>query len=201
MVFDMGNAPTKDFSVQSKAAAGEVLSPGPNAESSFTTLRRAWRVRDDEVLSADDAAKTLFRFRRSQHVRDLKLIASLAIVILGIQFAVVIAFVLAEPMIRFLGEWYRQGWHEAAGFVTPLKVATLFSSLLIALASYFAPAVPVLGGVMAWAYLAAATRLGVVDLFACEIRTVAASAQLSTSDSIMSRYIGTDLRRATRAFR
>jgi hypothetical protein len=40
------------------------------------------------------------------------------------------------------------------------------------LTKYIGPAIPVCGGVIAWAYLSAANRLGVVDLFACEISTL-----------------------------
>jgi hypothetical protein len=40
--------------------------------------------------------------------------------------------------------------------------------------SYFGPAVPIYGAIFAWAYLAAAARLGIVDLFVCEISTLCA---------------------------
>jgi hypothetical protein len=46
------------------------------------------------------------------------------------------------------------------------------SKLPHGLITYFAPALPIYAAVIAWTYLTAATRLGVVDLFACEMRTV-----------------------------
>jgi hypothetical protein len=42
----------------------------------------------------------------------------------------------------------------------------------VSVISYIAPAVPVYAAIIAWAYLSAAKRLGVVDLFACEISTL-----------------------------
>jgi hypothetical protein len=52
---------------------------------------------------------------------------------------------------------------------------------------YLAPAVPVYGAVIAWAYLTASTRLGVVDLFACEIGTLC---RVGTAFDIGRLYIG-----------
>jgi hypothetical protein len=58
-------------------------------------------------------------------------------------------------------------------FITALIVGIPRSSNLPhGLTTYFAPAVPIYAAMIAWTYLTAATRLGVVDLFACEMRTV-----------------------------
>jgi hypothetical protein len=114
--------------------------PPPNAASrdSLATLWRAVNVGENEELNAKDAASTLFRFFRSKHVIDLKLIAYLAILLFAIYC------------------------------ITSFIIAFAFPTA----ASFLSPAIPITGGVLAWAYLSAATRLGVVDLFACEIGTV-----------------------------
>jgi hypothetical protein len=118
---------------------GETKAPSnPASRASLATLWRAVNVGDDEELDAKDAASTLFRFFRSRHVVDLKLIAYLAILL----FAV---YCIASLIIAY-------------------KFPTA--------ASFVSPAIPITGGVLAWTYLSAATRLGVVDLFACEIGTV-----------------------------
>src|SRR5580658_4563493 len=59
-------------------AGGKTGSESPKRRGLFLTLLRAWRVRNDEELSAEDAASTLFRFFRSKHVGDLRLIELLA---------------------------------------------------------------------------------------------------------------------------
>jgi hypothetical protein len=105
-------------------------------------LWRALTVRDDDKLKAEESASTLFRFSRSKHVVDLKAIFVLTISILVIHLAV--AFYLSR--------------HSAASTHT--------------VDTYFGGAVPIYGAIIAWAYLNASKRLGVVDLFACEIGTL-----------------------------
>jgi hypothetical protein len=56
---------------------------------------------------------------------------------------------------------------DADAAVTPTPFAGL--KLLI---TYIGPALTIYGAVLAWAYLSASSRLGVVDLFACEIITL-----------------------------
>jgi len=97
----------------------------------------------ERTLSKDESASTLFRFFRSKHVIDLRLIFTVTFVIFLLHVVIVVAFK-----------------HE------------LESDLGLALAKFVAPAIPVYGAVWAWTYLTAASRLGVVDLFACEIGTL-----------------------------
>jgi hypothetical protein len=113
---------------------------------SLQTLELLWRaltVRDDDKLKAWESASTLFRFFRSKHVIDLKAIFFLAISIL------VIHLVVAVYLIK------------QAHASDPHTVDT-----------YLGAAVPIYGAIIAWAYLNAGKRLGVVDLFACEIGTL-----------------------------
>lgn len=44
--------------------------------------------------------------------------------------------------------------------------------VVVALLKYVGPAIPIYGAIVAWAYLSVSTRLGVIDLFACEISTL-----------------------------
>ena len=110
------------------------------------TLVRAIFANKDR-LSADDAASTLFRFFRSRHVIDLELIAVSAVLLFGLHLILALVF--------------------PPGF-TEITLNHLGHRLM----TYVAPAIPIYAAVIGWAYLTAATRLGVVDLFACEMRTV-----------------------------
>jgi hypothetical protein len=180
--------------------------------------RSFWRVvraalAANENLSAEEAASTLFRFFRSNHVIDLKLIAGLALLVFAIHFSIILLLAESEPLthtwqhlrVHFVSAivifafyaallaWaflaaekkplVRSDRSSIAGLTLfaivsyPLVVAVVgeinaFPHLPHKLATYFAPAVPIYAAVIAWAYLTAATRLGVVDLFACEMRTV-----------------------------
>jgi hypothetical protein len=146
--------------------------------SSLPSLSKAYRARDNDI-SAEESASNIFRFFRSKHVVDLKIIATLVVFLFSIYFAVLLVVAIAEPFIHLLV------YH----FVVDLKtdkallssdnilwlpshgIDVLGTNILWAL-TYAGPAIPVCGGVVAWAYLSAGTRLGVVDLFACEIRTL-----------------------------
>jgi len=119
---------------------------------SFRTVGVLWRaltVRDDE-LTAEESASSLFRFFRSKHVVDLKAIFALAIFILV--FHLVVALCLSAWDVHVSRMTGRSDSH--------------------AIDTYFGAAVPIYGAIIAWAYLNAGKRLGVVDLFACEIGTL-----------------------------
>jgi hypothetical protein len=140
------------------------------SRESLTTLRRAISGLDDSELDAGDAASTLFRFFRSCHVVDLKLFLSLAIIFLCVHFGIILLFFVIKPAYHLM-----VGGFQAYGGVKPAIVHcvnVVTTSVVPALIKYGGPAIPVCGAIVAWAYLSAATRLGVVDLFACEIRTL-----------------------------
>jgi hypothetical protein len=110
----------------------DIRLPGVFSGFSPWTLVRAMFAPADS-LSAADSALDLFRFFRSKHVRDLKVIAL-------ISFAAGVAAVWA----------WRGGWQPENAAAT----------------------VAACGAVIGWAYRSASARLGVVDLFACEISTL-----------------------------
>ncbi|HEX4409328.1 MAG TPA: hypothetical protein VH206_11200 [Xanthobacteraceae bacterium] len=135
------------------------LDTRPKNVLSPTAVVRLWRallVSDDRELKADEAASTLFRFFRSRHVIDLRLIVTLTMIISSIHLLVVLVFAVARIH------------HAAEG----LSFVNLASRGIPLLGKYFAPAFAIYSGILAWAYLTAAKRLGVVDLFACEIGTL-----------------------------
>ena len=119
--------------------------PGLLSGMSLRTLRRAYNEPDSQ-LTEEEAASTLFRFFRSKHVVDLRLIV---VTILGL-LAIYIFFIILG-----LVELYIRGELE--------------SDLVVKL---IGPAVGIAGLIISWAYKAASTRLGIIDLFGCEIGTL-----------------------------
>lgn len=155
------------------ATSIEVLGPRSRTKTARGTVATLWHaatVRHDEELDARDSASTLFRFFRSRHVRDLKLIFFVAIAVLFIHIG--IAIILAGLQLHSAG--------SAAGG------ANAGTAAVGSLATYLGPAVPVYGAILAWAYLTASKRLGVVDLFACEIATLC---RVATIFDVGSRYV------------
>jgi hypothetical protein len=129
----------------------------PWVSLSLVTLWRALAVREDEELDARDAASTLFRLFRSKHVSDLKLIFHVAFLVLSI-CALFGAGLAICYFITVLG------WAHLVDIHAESKGTTTIA-FLSSIATFS-------GGIMAWVYLTASKRLGVVDLFACEIATL-----------------------------
>lgn len=106
---------------------------------------------------------TVDRLFESQHVADLRLIAAVALILVGwvgffsALFAIDGAFVLARSGPGLQG--------------SPLAADLIITAVRDFL-ELFAPVLAVFGGMMAWAYQVGSARLGVVDLFACEIDTL-----------------------------
>jgi hypothetical protein len=140
--------------------------------TSLAKLRDAWRVRSDENLSKQDSASTLFRFFRSKHVLDLQLILLLAISLLCIHFLFVTVLAFVTPAVHLYHHLPLGKGPNTYDWAFTHGLEVLTDRVLRTFVTYFAPAVPVYGAIVAWAYLTAATRLGVVDLFACEIGTL-----------------------------
>jgi hypothetical protein len=136
---------------------------------SFKTLWLALTLPDDKQ-TADQAASTLFRFFRSNHVNDLRLIFGLVVFVFLIHVAIIVLLFSVAALIALGTSLVKiaAGFKVAAGF----KAAALFVHGAGHAASYIAPAFPIYGAVLAWSYLSALKRLGVVDLFACEIGTL-----------------------------
>ena len=104
-----------------------------------------------------DSSATLNRFFTSRHVHDLKLIAGVAFWIAIILAAVLLAYELG----LMFSEAPTDGLHPSNVFETLGKFGAAVGAIT-----------GVAGGVIAWVYRTASVRLGVVDLFACEITTL-----------------------------
>ena len=104
-----------------------------------------------------DNSATLNRFFKSRHVRDLKLIAGMASCVALALALVLLLYEIGLFLTEPPGSKMRPGnWLEALGRFGA-AVGAIFG----------------LGGaVIAWVYRTASVRLGVVDLFACEITTL-----------------------------
>ena len=118
---------------------------------SAAALSRAIGWVADSDLSAEESASTLFRFFRSRHVRDLKLIFTVALFVCLSHIALVLLIAVIDAV--------------AGAFDS---VSACFSFIF----KYVGPGIPIYGVVMGWAYQSASKRLGIVDLFACEIGTL-----------------------------
>jgi hypothetical protein len=95
------------------------------------------------ALTKDNAASTFIRLAKSHHVADLQLI-----------FWVSCILMLAGSIFVII--WH--GWMDSSGVIGS---TALISGI-----------VGVGFGVLAWAYQTGSARLGIVDLFACEITTI-----------------------------
>jgi hypothetical protein len=108
------------------------------------------------LLRTGDPHATVDRLFTSQHVRDLQLIIGFAC------FTVLLVFFTGFAL-----------WLDSA-----ITINQLFT--------VFAPVLAVFGAVLAWAYQVGSARLGVVDLFACEISTLC---RVTTIVDTVRRYV------------
>ena len=127
---------------------------------SLRTLRRAYSAPESQ-LTEKEAASTLFRFFRSKHVIDLRLIVFTVVVLL--------VFYLITIFIGFIGSF--------------IFYQTFPAQLLVTLTG---PAVGIAGLIIGWAYKAASIRLGIIDLFGCEIGTLC---RVGTVLDVGTRYV------------
>jgi hypothetical protein len=104
------------------------------------------------VLRTGDEHDTLDRMFTSRHVKDLQLIISTT---LGTVYMILLVALLLSYKQHHLHSIYY--WSLAE-----------FDKTL----TFLGPVLLVIGTVLAWAYQAGIARLGVVDLFACEITTL-----------------------------
>jgi hypothetical protein len=124
----------------------------------------------EDLLKTDNPSATINRLFRSSHVEDLRLIVKGSLVVL------VIAALLCMP---YAGETTNLG--DAAGsFLVMWRSGVaawfLFAGVCITFVAhwivYVGSVATIVGGICAWAYSVGGARLGVVDLFACEIGTL-----------------------------
>ncbi|QUD88933.1 hypothetical protein [Phenylobacterium montanum] len=121
-----------------------------------------WPIR--RFTDSDVDAATIKRVFRSKHVTDLQLIMAFAI-LFG-----VLALVIGAPLS--LAYQHVELLTADHAPLAPLKFGD--RSLMAAkdFLTFFGPILAGVGAVVAWAYQTASARLGVVDLFACEISTL-----------------------------
>ncbi|HME26656.1 MAG TPA: hypothetical protein VKI44_35920 [Acetobacteraceae bacterium] len=109
-------------------------------------------------------ASTFNRLGSSRHVADLRLIFSVSIIIMIVSAILALAFCFQHQVMT--------NWQEVrdreSGWIWP---RLWFSA--VADSGAFIGAIGAIGcGVLAWTYQRGSARLGVVDLFACEIATL-----------------------------
>jgi hypothetical protein len=122
----------------------------PPSLSLLTIVYAAWPW---TKLTAAEASSTIYRFFRSKHVVDLKFFAQIAALI----------GVIALLILLMKGMFV---WHGTDNVGKPL-IRTVDAFVVDA-----GKILGLVGVVLVWAYRSACTRLGVVDLFACEIGTL-----------------------------
>src|SRR5215472_17799443 len=115
-------------------------------------------------LHTNKESSTFERLGRSRHVADLRLIFSVTVILMIIGALAALAFSCEYEVVSNWGElhgsqsiwpWVRHGF-----------------SAIIASGTFIGAICVLGGGVLAWTYQTGGSRLGVVDLFACEIGTL-----------------------------
>jgi len=115
------------------------------------------------LLKTGDPHATVDRLFTSQHVKDLQLVIGFACLAALLVFFTGLALSIDSAIAI-------HHWFAATG--------KLFS--------FFTPVLAVFGAVLAWAYQVGSARLGVVDLFACEISTLC---RVTTIVDTVRRYV------------
>ncbi len=109
-------------------------------------------------------SSTFERLGRSRHVADLRLIFSVTVILMIIGVIAALAFCYEYQVVS---NW--KELHEGDGVWPWVKQG--FAAIVAS--GPFIGAIFILGGgVLAWTYQTGSARLGVVDLFACEIATL-----------------------------
>jgi hypothetical protein len=128
------------------------------------------------VLRTGDPHATVDRLFRSQHVKDLQVITATTLVGLFVVFLTDVA--LAILSVERTYATYK-GTHSFHFWLVLLAVfLASFTSL--------APVLAICGAILTWAYQVGCARLGVVDLFACEISTLC---KVATIVDTVRRYV------------
>jgi hypothetical protein len=131
------------------------------------TTERKWPKRILKPISfflmTGDDTDTVDRLFVSKHVNDLRLITATVFVILILVMILAVAVAVSTAMVN-----------PTSG-VAATEAKHILDSSTAAGAVFFkllAPTFAVFGAVLTWAYQTGSARLGVVDLFACEIDTL-----------------------------
>lgn len=115
------------------------------------------------LFKTGDDTDTVDRLFASKHVNDLRLIAAMAFIALGI--------VCVIALLSALGVW-RWDWDTAQGATPHQVTAQRIAAAAGTFVKILGPTMALFGVILAWAYQKGSQRLGVVDLFACEIDTL-----------------------------
>ncbi len=117
-----------------------------------------------QQLRQGEESSTFERLGRSRHVADLRLIFSVTVIIMIVASILALLFCFEQEVMS--------NWEDVRDRHSDWVWARLAVSA-IADSGAFIGAIGALGcGVLAWTYQTGSARLGVVDLFACEIATL-----------------------------
>jgi hypothetical protein len=114
-------------------------------------------------LKTGDPTDTVDRLFDSRHVNDLRLIAATAFCITALVFAIA----SIDAVSFCMGDWAAQ--HFANIYKAIAYIANNGGTHFVGV---FAPTLAIFGAILSWAYQKGSDRLGIVDLFACEIDTL-----------------------------
>lgn len=114
-------------------------------------------------VTTGDETDTVDRLFVTKHVNDLRMIVAAAFIGLGVVFLVAVV----SGWCFYVFDWDLAKGSDASQIVMQRVVAGCAAFLRI-----FGPALALFGVILAWAYQRGSNRLGIVDLFACEIDTL-----------------------------
>jgi hypothetical protein len=124
-------------------------------------------------------SSTFERLGRSRHVADLRLIFSVTLIIMVVSVVLALFFCFQHQVVT---NWRDVSARENGWIWLRLAMAAVADS------GAFIGAVGAVGcGVLAWTYQSGSARLGVVDLFACEIATLC---RVFAVADVVQRYVG-----------
>jgi hypothetical protein len=130
-------------------------------------------------LSEREESSTFERLKSSQHVADLRLIFSVTLIIMIIASVLALLFCFEHELVN---SWKDLPPNHRFWNSVRLVLAAIGDS-----GAFIGAVGAVGGGVLAWTYQTGSARLGVVDLFACEIATLC---RVAAVVDMVPRYIG-----------
>ncbi len=122
-----------------------------------------------QVLCTGEDEATVDRMFASRHVSDLRLI------IAGALLAAFLVLLIGLPLTALqqaVTDWKDIKAHRAATVADNWFWVRFWITVAVGFCTFFAPVLALVGAIVAWAYQVGSARLGVVDLFACEISTL-----------------------------
>jgi len=146
----------------------------PKIKSTVAPLRRLHAEADQlcqrigRGIKTGDHAANLDRFFDSEHVKDLRAVVSLSLLAVLLVFVIGLTLSLESRLQEMVAK-SKDGWWVLTHWRSLLHV---LSRTLADFLAFFGPVLAAFGVVVAWAYQTATARLGVIDLFACEISTL-----------------------------